>query len=162
MTIIIICNLTNVDVWTVAKYMRSLGYGVVETEGSADGRNGRIDSCGLYFREDYWECLEHETVYLDDLAILRSSAERETSTQNGVTKSKKLNGFEHTFVRKNVSILAKMQHKPSRRQMAIVVSHLYWNPAYDYVKVRAHIVVCYGAFFAIILQLFLTPNDYPI
>lgn len=132
--------------------MRSLGYGVVETIGSLGGRAGRVDSCGLYFREDNWKCLNHETIRLDDLAILRSSSESDDRVEknhneiknkrrrndNGDTQSGRLKGFERSFVRKNVTLLARMEHKPSRRQVVIVVSHLFWNPAYDYVKVRTH------------------------
>lgn len=132
--------------------MRSLGYGVVETIASSDGRAGRVDSCGLYFREENWECLNHEIIRLDDLAILRSSSESEgrvgkthneirnkrSRNDNGDTQSGRLKGFDRSFVRKNVTLLARMEHKPSRRQVVIVVSHLFWNPAYDYVKVRTH------------------------
>jgi len=139
----------------VAKCMRSLGYGVVETIGSSGGRAGRVDSCGLYFREDNWKCLNHETVRLDDLAILRSSSESDDRVEknhneiknkrrrndNGDTQIGRLKGFERSFVRKNVTLLARMEHKLSRRQVVIVVSHLFWNPAYDYVKLcQAHYV----------------------
>lgn len=141
--------------------MKSLGYGVVETGRSLGGGVGRVDSCGLYFREDNWECLNYETIRLDDLAILRSSSENDdskeiisnatlnhskrTEIRNGKsrngrfgTNSGSLKGFERSFVRKNVSLLARMEHKRSKRQMTIVVSHLFWNPAYDYVKVCIH------------------------
>jgi hypothetical protein len=142
--------------------MRSLGYGVVETAGSSDGRIDRVDSCGLYFREKKWECLDYETIRLDDLAILRSSSENESGERNnahiatsndpkttssrkgrkinarGNTNNGSLKGFERSFVRKNVTLMARMEHKHSRRQIVIVVSHLFWNPAYDYVKVGKH------------------------
>ena len=132
--------------------MKSLGYGVVETVASPDGGVGRVDSCGLYFREDGWKCLNHETIRLDDLAILRSSSQSDDEgvhTTNIATKRSKeraatsgnerggsVKGFERSFLRKNVALLATMEHKPSRRQILIVVCHLFWNPAYEYVKVR--------------------------
>ncbi len=136
--------------------MRSLGYGVLETEGSSDGRIDRVDSCGLYFRSENWQCLNNETIRLDDLAILRSSSRGETGegskddgfsddsksnkrtkrNDNVKTNMSSLKGFERSFVRKNVTLVARMEHKSSKRQMVIVVSHLFWNPAYDYVKVR--------------------------
>ena len=135
--------------------MTSLGYGVVETVASPDGRNGRVDSCGLYFREDNWKCLDHETIFLDDLAIIRSSSlsENELPTQafEAIPKSKRnrggsssstnissLKGLERSFVRKNVALLAKLEHKHTRQQMVVVVAHLFWNPTYDYVKVRTN------------------------
>lgn len=140
----------------VAKCMRSMGYGVLETGGSSDGRIDRVDSCGLYFRLENWECLNHETIRLDDLAILRSSSKgengegtvhdgstdhskstkRKNRNDSGKTNISSLKGFERSFVRKNVTLVARMEHKPSKRQIVIVVSHLFWNPAYDYVKVR--------------------------
>ena len=151
------CHLTN-GLGIVAKCMRSLGYGVVETGGSSDGRVDRVDSCGLYFRLKNWKCLNHETIRLDDLAILRSSSKRQNGegkmhdvslkdsttcstkskkqNSNGSTNMSSLKGFERSFVRKNVTLVARMEHQPSGRQIVIVVSHLFWNPAYDYVKVR--------------------------
>merc|ERR1712157_478745 len=41
-----------------------------------------------------------------------------------------------------------MEHKSSKRKVVIVVSHLFWNPAYDYVKLcQAHYVAeCATAF----------------
>lgn len=151
------CHLTSAF-RTVAKCMRSLGFGVIETIGSSDGRVDRVDSCGLYFREEKWACLNHETIRLDDLAILRSSsgskggegnANKATLNQaenidrrrgrngdkRGQGNNGSLKGFERSFVRKNVTLVARMEHKLSRRQIVVVVSHLFWNPAYDYVKV---------------------------
>ena len=158
------CHLHNVF-GAVAKCMKSLGYGVVETIASPDGRDGRVDSCGLYFREDNWKCLDHETIRLDDLAILRSSSEnkdedegsnankttieqstgsarvsrnRKSRGSSTNTNSGSLKGFERSFIRKNVALLVKLEHIPTKRRMVIVVAHLFWNPAYDYVKVRTH------------------------
>ena len=122
----------------------------METGGSSDGRVDRVDSCGLYFRAENWECLNHETIRLDDLAILRSSSTREGGegkiqnsssnisknaeskkrNANGRANISSLKGFERSFVRKNVTLVARMEHKPSRRQIVIVNSHLFWNPAY--------------------------------
>mmetsp|Transcript_20014 Transcript_20014/g.49801 ORF Transcript_20014/g.49801 Transcript_20014/m.49801 type:complete len:745 (+) Transcript_20014:272-2506(+) len=165
----------------VAKCMRSLGYGVVETGGSSDGRVDRVDSCGLYFREENWECLNHEIIRLDDLAILRSSSTKSSgegrindgslnnpkSTENrrskrskkesGSTNRNSLKGFERSFVRKNVTLVARIEHKPSGRKLVIVVSHLFWNPAYDYVK------LCQAHYVAIRVKAFCKRhNDIPI
>eukprot|EP00536_Pseudo-nitzschia_multiseries_P007294 jgi/Psemu1/240109/estExt_Genewise1.C_1690012 len=136
----------------VAKCMKSLGYGVAETEASPDGRNGRVDSCGLYYREEKWTCLNHETIFLDDLAILRSSSssdkpsddiseKRRDRGRSSNTNSGSLKGLERSFVRKNVSLLATLEHKDTKRRIVVVVSHLFWNPAYDYVKLcQAHYI----------------------
>ena len=162
MLILNCCHLHNAF-GAVAKCMKSLGYGVVETTASPDGRDGRVDSCGLYFREDNWKCLDQETVRLDDLAILRSSSKNddEGSNANKITikqstgsarvsrnrrsggsstntNSGSLKGFERSFIRKNVALLVRLEHIPTKRRMVIVVAHLFWNPAYDYVKVRTH------------------------
>ena len=132
--------------------MKSLGYGVVETYTSPDGRNGRVDSCGLYFREESWKCSTNVTIFLDDLAILRSSTSSENESQaqlpeaiakkrgkggsSSSTNSGSLKGLERSFVRKNVALLASLEHKNTGRKVAVVVAHLFWNPAYEYVKVR--------------------------
>ena len=123
--------------------MKSIGYGVIETVGSSDRKAGRVDSCGLYFCEEKWECLDHETIRLDDLAILRSSSQsegqngqtRDTTIDNSNIIKKKnrinrhdrnntnngsLKGFERSFVRSNVTLLARMKHKESMEQVVIV------------------------------------------
>ena len=162
--VLIICSIVTQPM-TVAKCMKSLGYGVVETVASPDGNVGRVDSCGLYFREDNWKCLDHETIRLDDLAILRSSSSSEngdegrvtdkrtikqsTASTGGFTNRKSggsttninrgsLKGLERSFVRKNVALLVRLEHIRTGQRLVIVVAHLFWNPAYDYVKVRTH------------------------
>jgi mRNA deadenylase 3'-5' endonuclease subunit Ccr4 len=139
----------------VSKCMKSLGYGAVETLASPDGRNGRVDSCGLYYRKSQWTCLDYETIRLDDIAILRSSSsssdEADTTTiQNEMGNKKRsrdrsstsishhnsgsLKGLQRSFVRKNVALLVQLGHIPTGRRVVVVVAHLFWNPAYEYVK----------------------------
>ena len=142
----------------ISKCMESLGYGVVETLASPDGRNGRVDSCGLYYRKSQWTCLDYETIRLDDIAILRSlstsleASETDNTTDKTTTATKKRNrdrnsssstshpnsgslkGLQRSFVRKNVALLVQLGHIPTGRRVVVVVAHLFWNPAYEYVK----------------------------
>ncbi|KAG7369012.1 Mut7-C RNAse domain containing protein [Nitzschia inconspicua] len=137
----------------VAKLMTKAGYGVVETDSCKDGRVGRVDSCGLYYDKQKWICLEHKTVHLDDLAILqsgrvetpnesirkifkRSSSSLPHDSKNNTHKmyTNNLQGLQCSFVRKNVALLVRLEHLDSKHQVVVAVAHLFWNPAYEYVK----------------------------
>lgn len=127
----------------ISACMKDLGYGgAVETPASPDGRNGRVDSCGLYFQTSKWKCLEHETVQLDDLATLQSG--RNDATEQKELRRKdsgrsstcnNLQGLQTSFIRKNVALLVRLEHAASGREIVVAVAHLFWNPAYEYVKV---------------------------
>lgn len=174
-----------------SKCLTQLGYGCIETTSCPDGKVGRVDACGLYYRQTEWTCLEYETVQLDELAILRSSAssaveassaeiiasvsvpgndvydikseneekrtpsttcsssdssypKRRRSNSNINKKSKKENnnaslaGLQRSFVRKNVALLVRLGHIPTGRRLVVIVAHLFWNPQYEYVKVREY------------------------
>ena len=174
-----------------SKCLTQLGYGCIETTSCPDGKVGRVDACGLYYRQTEWTCLEYETVQLDELAILRSSAsstieassaeiiasvsvpgndvhdiksekeekrtpsttcsssdssypKRRRSNSNINKKSKKKNnnaslaGLQRSFVRKNVALLVRLGHIPTGRRLVVIVAHLFWNPSYEYVKVREY------------------------
>jgi hypothetical protein len=131
--------------------MEGMGYGVVQTVASPDGRVGRVDSCGLYYLEEKWTCLESKTVFLDDLATLRSGiidddqAEKKkllkassSSLSIGTVKGRNnnLQGLQVSFMRKNVALLVRLEHTQTKQEIVVVVAHLFWNPAYEYVKVR--------------------------
>ena len=142
----------------IGKCMKNLGYGVVETVASPDGRCGRVDSCGLYYKEEKWNCLESQTIFLDDLATLRSGSDsvddddkeeckkllfKSSSSSSignikGRTNNNNLQGLQVSFVRKNVALLVRLEHVPTKRQVVVVVAHLFWNPSYEYVKVCIH------------------------
>jgi mRNA deadenylase 3'-5' endonuclease subunit Ccr4/uncharacterized protein with PIN domain len=136
----------------IAKVMSEMDYGVCETIASKDGRNGRVDSCGLYYCNQLWTCLEHETIRLDDLAMLRSGTVEESEAvtrklysrssssfgenNNGKNngRSSSLQGLQCSFIRKNVTLLARLEHKVTKQQIVVAVAHLFWNPHYEYVK----------------------------
>lgn len=132
----------------VAACLQEQGYGAVETATTKGGRVGRVDACGLYYRQQAWACLHHETVFLDDLAT-NGHALASTSNCNSMDNKEvdptamgsNLRGLQTSFMRKNVALLVKLQHKPSGRTLVVVVAHLFWNPAYEYVKVRIASVV---------------------
>jgi mRNA deadenylase 3'-5' endonuclease subunit Ccr4/uncharacterized protein with PIN domain len=145
----------------IDKLMQSVGYGAVETDSCKDGRVGRVDSCGLYYDEQKWTCVEHETVHLDDLAILQSgrverptesiqrifrrsssSAIHDKTDTNNNGYRNNLQGLQCSFVRKNVALLVRLEHLISKRQVVVAVAHLFWNPAYEYVKLcQMHFVM---------------------
>jgi mRNA deadenylase 3'-5' endonuclease subunit Ccr4 len=125
--------------------LKEMGYdGAVETPACPDGRNGRVDSCGLYFPLAKWKCLEHETVQLDNLATLQSGNdnffkknEELRRRKNGMssTTSSNLQGLQTSFIRKNVALLVRLEHVGTGKEIVVAVAHLFWNPAYEYVKV---------------------------
>jgi mRNA deadenylase 3'-5' endonuclease subunit Ccr4/uncharacterized protein with PIN domain len=133
----------------IAKLMNDkLGYGVLNTDSCKGGRVGRVDTCGLYYNKQKWKCIEHETLYLDDLAILQSGRvdlplesiskifKRSASLSDNATKTtnNNLQGLQCSFVRKNVALLARLEHLNSTKRVVVAVTHLFWNPAYEYVK----------------------------
>jgi mRNA deadenylase 3'-5' endonuclease subunit Ccr4 len=137
----------------VASCLKEQGYEAIETVATKGGRVGRVDSCGLYYKEDVWTCVRHETVFLDDLATNCSSdivgnyekiggggndntIDRSKRTSNNMNES--LRGLQTSLSRKNVALLVRLHHKPTRREVVVVNAHLFWNPAYEYVKVSLY------------------------
>jgi mRNA deadenylase 3'-5' endonuclease subunit Ccr4 len=121
--------------------MKALGYEGIETTTSPGGKDGRVDACALYYRQDKWKCIEHQIVRLDDLAIQCSkngndNTSSTTTTTTTTTHAGNLQGVQTTFVRKNVALLVRLEHLQSHRPLVVAVMHLYWNPCYEYVKVR--------------------------
>jgi mRNA deadenylase 3'-5' endonuclease subunit Ccr4/uncharacterized protein with PIN domain len=91
------------------------------------GAGGKADSCGIYWLDDKWTKLESQIVRLDDLATL--SAGTIDSINNN------LKGFQQSFLRRNVALLVRLQHKACPdTTVVIAVAHLFWNPRYEYVK----------------------------
>ena len=117
----------------VASCMKELGYLGIETPTSPGGKDTRVDACALYYRQENWKCVDHEIVRLDDLAILCS---KNNSEQPSIFGGSNLSGVQTSFVRKNMAILVRLENLQSNRQIVVAVLHLYWNPAYEYVKVR--------------------------
>jgi mRNA deadenylase 3'-5' endonuclease subunit Ccr4 len=125
--------------------MNALGYEGIETTTSPGGKDGRVDACALYYRQDKWKCIEHQIVRLDDLAIQCSKNANNNNNNNNntsttaattTTHAGNLQGVQSTFVRKNVALLVRLEHLQSHRPLVVAVMHLYWNPCYEYVKVR--------------------------
>jgi mRNA deadenylase 3'-5' endonuclease subunit Ccr4 len=118
--------------------MKALGYEGIETTKSPGGKDGRVDACALYYRQDKWKCIEHQIVRLDDLAIQcsKTNNNNNNNTSSTTTHAGNLQGVQTTFVRKNMALLVRLEHRQSHRPLVVVVMHLYWNPCYEYVKVR--------------------------
>ena len=148
--------------------MTELGYDGIATPTSAGGKDGRIDSCALYYRPDVWTLIQSEIIRLDDIATMctrkRSTTRSRNSNNNSnnhdnnndntwnspftsshptSTTTSNLQGLQSSFCRKNMGLLARLQHAQYKhRQIVVGVVHLYWNPAYEYVKLcQAHYVM---------------------
>ena len=66
----------------------------------------------------------------------RNTATRERNNGNSTSNNhESMKGLQRSFVRKNVALLVRLQHISTGRKVVVVVSHLFWNPAYEYVKV---------------------------
>jgi len=110
----------------IRKAMESFGFEALETPAE-----DKSDACGLYFRKTVWDIKEQKVVRLDDLAFL------------GTTLNHNLQGLQSSFVRKNKALLVRLQEKRfPHRDVVVGVVHLYWNPMYEYVKVRFVICDC--------------------
>jgi mRNA deadenylase 3'-5' endonuclease subunit Ccr4 len=115
--------------------MQELGYQGLQTPTSAGGNDGRVDSCALYWNSQHYSCLEHEIVRLDDIAIMCTGSEETIEGATSLTTMSNLSGVQSSFCRKNMGLLVRLQHQPSKREIVVAVVHLHWNPVYEYVKV---------------------------
>ena len=47
-----------------------------------------------------------------------------------------LQGIQSSFIQKNMALLVKLEKKLNNQRVVAAILHLFWNPQYDYVKVR--------------------------
>lgn len=156
--------LQEVDLPEIGAYLRKCGYVGVETPRVVGGgAGGRTDACAIYVRQQQtnddaliqrqgqWELIQHEIVRLDDLATLSSSNTQAMST---ATNSKmipeqisrtdvkipfagsNLQGMQQSFLRRNMGLIVRLRHLITGRTVVVANAHLYWNPGFEYVKVR--------------------------
>ena len=119
----------------IPQCMKELGYVGVETPTCPAGRDGRVDSCACYFRDDDWKCLENKILRLDDLSTLCSKRENQ-GLPSITTSSANLQGVQSSFIRKNMALLVKLENKHNNQRVVVAILHLFWNPQYDYIKVH--------------------------
>jgi mRNA deadenylase 3'-5' endonuclease subunit Ccr4 len=155
----VVC-LQEVDLDEIGRKMHQMGYEGVETPRTKGGcgAGGRTDACSIYVRSEHWSLVQHELIRLDDLATLSSLSSSSSSlpstsssSPNGddaaknsdmtVPKSKSsgsgnLQGFQHSFLRRNAGLLIRLQHRESGRTVVVANAHLYWHPGFEYVKVQ--------------------------
>lgn len=112
--------------------MEECGYRGHHTPIDITGKHGRVDSCALYYRTDRWKSVMVESIRLDDLATL--CTKNQAGNFSASTRAS-LIGIESSFLRKNMALLVRLQHLESRQEIVVVVSHLFWNPLYQDVKV---------------------------
>ncbi|GAX25208.1 hypothetical protein FisN_5Lh290 [Fistulifera solaris] len=136
--------LQEVDMDDVGDTLREKGYVGVETPRSQKGggsTGGRVDSCVVYVRNADWMILEDELVRLDDLAFLLADncnvPDQISSGNNG-----NLQGIQQSFLRRNVALLVRIQHRRTKQTVVVANAHLFWHPAFEYVKVcQAHYIL---------------------
>lgn len=117
----------------IASCLAECGYQGHQTATDPSGRIGRVDSCGLYYRQDTWKSVEVESIRLDDLASLCSR--NQGGTFHSSTRAS-LEGIECSFLRRNMALLVRLQHLPTGQEIVIATAHLFWNPLYPEVKVK--------------------------
>lgn len=133
----VIC-LQEVDLTEEVSGVLSSEYSVHETPRS---RATRIDSCGIYVRKKHWTVLHEEVICLDDLATLQSKEVTDVGNDESkrlATSTSNIQGIQQAFMRRNQAIVVRIQNTISGRIVVISNAHLYWNPAYEYVKVREY------------------------
>jgi mRNA deadenylase 3'-5' endonuclease subunit Ccr4 len=145
--------LQEVDLPEIGATLRSIGYTGVETPCVVGGgAGGRTDACALYVRSTArWQLVDHEIVRLDDLATLSTSTsstanESTTSLENQYKKSSNaatansdtsnVQGMQMSLLRRNMAVIARLQDTVSKQTVLVANAHLYWNPGFEYVKVR--------------------------
>lgn len=130
--------------------MKKLGYLGYHSPFDPACKDGRVDSCVLYYRQDKWKATGWEYVRLDDLAIQcsknHSTNECSHNGQNSNTHSNSLittsttrgslHGIQAGYIRKNMALLVGLENLVTKQQVVIAVVHLFWNPQYPDVKVR--------------------------
>ena len=128
--------------------MDECGYQGHHTPTDFTGRIGRVDACAIYFRRDRWTSIDVEIVRLDDLATLctppptnqepgNDGTSTSTTTTTTPSRANSLIGIESSFLRKNMALLVRLQHVKTGQDLVVAVAHLFWNPLYPDVKVRA-------------------------
>ena len=122
------------------------------------GAGGRTDACVVYVRttttsttttttNGCWEPVEHQIVRFDDLATLSSTTAAATATAATTLEAEAFNGnnlqgIQRSLLRRNMGLLVRLRHRPTQRTVVVANAHLYWNPGFDYVKVRVCVCVC--------------------
>lgn len=93
------------------------------------GVGGKVDAVYTFVNKNVWTIEEELMVRFDDLAHRRA---------NGMdfTTSRHLQGIQHSFLRKNAAILIRIRHRQTGRTAVVANAHLFWNPAFEYVKVQ--------------------------
>jgi hypothetical protein len=130
--------LQEVDMDEIRVALEGCGYRGVETPrttAGAGGTGGRADSCSIFVNEETWKLVNHELVRLDDLATLApaSAASRTTSGDDdeatpaaATTATNNLQGLQQSFLRRNVALLARIQHVSTGETAVVANCHLYW------------------------------------
>lgn len=105
------------------------------------GRRGdtRVDACCIFYRTNTWDLSEMQIVDMDDLATLLSEEASRMENASQQVKSTMYQEYQKSFRRNNYGIVAKFKNRSSGKCVVVVNTHLYWDPAFEYVKLcQAH------------------------
>ena len=130
----VIC-LQEVDVFddVVNPVMVELGYKGICVKREGD----RMDGCVIFYRHSVWTCIESESIFFDDLALLERVQDNVTFNEPGkgaFNPNGSLFGIVRSLIRKNAAALVILEHISNKQRVAVSSAHLYWNPGYEYVK----------------------------
>jgi len=117
-----IARQTLVDAKSYTRLLTPTGYGRGDT---------RVDACCIFYKSADWDIVgKKKIVNLDDLADADYSSQK----------------LQKSFRRGNFGIIACFVHRliPNKR-IVICNTHLYWNPEYEYVKLRQAHYLCVKA-----------------
>ena len=114
-----------VDVEVVCQTLREASYERLSTPTGDDYYGGgRVDACWIFYNNIHWKLIKHKVVDMDDLATLGLAEFQDDSNSE----------FQDIFIRNNYGILAKLENRSNGKQVVISNTHLYWDPAFEFVK----------------------------
>lgn len=151
----VVC-LQELDLPEVSERLQSLGYaeGVETPRVVGGGSGGRTDACAVYVRgrgctvgdehgnTSQWQLVDHEILRLDDLATLSTAAAAErgeegwTADTPGGATACNTQGMQMSLLRRNMAVLVRLRDTVSNQTIVVANAHLFWNPGFEYVKVR--------------------------
>lgn len=130
----VVC-LQEVDRPEVVETMCELGYSLYASSApmvvKGGGAGGKVDAVYTFVNKKIWMIEGEMMVRFDDLAHGRA---------DGFFRH--IQGIQHSFLRRNTAILVRIRHRETGRTAVIANAHLYWNPAYEYVKVCSKLSSC--------------------
>lgn len=100
----------------------------------------RPDGCAIFYCVKKWECTSFQAVQFNDLTQDNGKLNGNNDTSHISSSSHALCGIIDSYIRHNTALIVALQSVVKPDVSVIVTNmHLYWNPAYEYVKLsQAH------------------------